>query len=389
MYVLRLYITYSFYRGKEFCKDFAGLGCLRSLFNTQPFLALTATAPKKIIKNITCSLVMKNPSVIVTNPNRRNIFLAKYVKKDTFYGTNAYDDILFPISSNLLKNGTEYPQTVIYSHLKYCGYAYKLFKSVLGNKQYAGQIKKPTSSLFVQLHAEQTDRMKEEILREITKLHSQIRVIFATSALGMGLNAPFIERIIHLSPPSSLEAYMQEFGRAGGSGKPSKAILYYAKSEISDYKILKKLINSAMVEYCNTDGCLRKNILEHFGFSYEKQDDCCSNCCPKFETDVGETPKPVTNCKHRKISEESFHQLAFDFNELLANYDLETGEEEVVYNMFLVKETSSELSKKIMIILDNIEYFKDKDSFKKYDIFQEDIIVRIMTLIEKHTENLE
>ena len=57
--------------------------------------------------------------------------------------------------------------------------------------------------------------MKNAVLGEIHKEDSNIRVIFATTALGMGVNAKFIENIIHISPPSTLENYLQEIGRAG------------------------------------------------------------------------------------------------------------------------------------------------------------------------------
>ena len=252
---------------------------------------------------------------------------------------------------------------------------------MLGNKQYSDAIKKPTSSLFVQFHAEQTSMMKEEILREITKHCSRIRVIFATSALGMGVNAPFIDQVIHLSPPSTLEAYMQEFGRAGRSGKPSKAILYYARSEVSDWKVTKKLVDASMVQYCEAEQCLRKLILEHFGFDFEKQDNCCSNCVPQI---IHEESHSITSIKYRNITEESRDLLALDFNEVLANYDMKT-EDEVLFEMFLGKDMSSELSRKLMLIIDSVEYIRDKETLKTFEIFEENIVVEIMTLIEKHT----
>ena len=50
--------------------------------------------------------------------------------------------------------------------------------------------------------------MKKSIISEIKEENSRIRVLFATSALGMGVNAPYVEHIIHISPPSNLESYM-------------------------------------------------------------------------------------------------------------------------------------------------------------------------------------
>ena len=54
-----------------------------------------------------------------------------------------------------------------------------------------------------------------------------MRVIFATTALGMGVDAPNIENIIHITPPANLESYVQEIGRAGRSGNQSYAMIYY------------------------------------------------------------------------------------------------------------------------------------------------------------------
>ena len=76
--------------------------------------------------------------------------------------------------------------------------------------------------------------MKKSIISEIKKENSRIRVLFATSALGMGVNVPFVEHIIHITPSSSIESYMQETGRAGRTGIPSRATLYYNNADIAN-----------------------------------------------------------------------------------------------------------------------------------------------------------
>lgn len=43
----------------------------------------------------------------------------------------------------------------------------------------------------------------------------------------MGVNCKGVQRIIHLGPSKSVEAYIQESGRAGRDGSPSKALLLY------------------------------------------------------------------------------------------------------------------------------------------------------------------
>ena len=42
-----------------------------------------------------------------------------------------------------------------------------------------------------------------------------VRVIFATVALGMGVDIKGIRHVIHINPPYSIQACFQETGKAG------------------------------------------------------------------------------------------------------------------------------------------------------------------------------
>jgi len=55
---------------------------------------------------------------------------------------------------------------------------------------------------------------------------SHLRVVIASTAFGMGIDCTDVHKIVHLTPPDSIESNIQETGRAGRDGKTSIAALY-------------------------------------------------------------------------------------------------------------------------------------------------------------------
>ena len=200
---------------------------------------------------------MKNPAIVKTSLDRPNIFLFKVKRKPNNDIYESYGEILRPIAKSLKCSKTHYPLTVIYLLLRWCGYGFRLFQEILGQEQYypPGADPSPKNRLFGQFHAPQTQEIKDKFLAQLTSSQSSvIRVVFATIAMGLGVNICNIPQIIHITPPRTMEAYYQEIGRASRDGLPSKVILYYNNSDIA----ANIEIDKAMAEFCkSSDKCLR------------------------------------------------------------------------------------------------------------------------------------
>ena len=58
-----------------------------------------------------------------------------------------------------------------------------------------------------------------------------LNIVVATNAFGMGIDKPDIRYIVHWTFPGTLEAYCQEFGRAGRDGKDADCVLLFCHDD--------------------------------------------------------------------------------------------------------------------------------------------------------------
>ena len=76
-------------------------------------------------------------------------------------------------------------------------------------------------------HSGTADHNKDVIVRSMSDANGVVRVVFATVALGMGVNLAVFNKIVHYGAPRSLDIYFQECGRPGGRGEQAFSTIYW------------------------------------------------------------------------------------------------------------------------------------------------------------------
>jgi ATP-dependent DNA helicase RecQ len=118
-------------------------------------------------------------------------------------------------------------------------------------------------------------------------LHNTGAVLVATCAYGLGIDKPDIRTVIHRDCPPSVEAYLQESGRAGRDGNPSQAVFLWGPEDqrslqragtSEDRKRLLSLHSYAR----DTGHCRREALLELLDYEGER-DSPGSSCCDVCE----------------------------------------------------------------------------------------------------------
>ena len=140
-------------------------------------------------------------------------------------------------------------------------------------------------------------------------MKNQVRAVVATNAFGMGVDKPDVRWVFHHTMPGSMEAYVQETGRAGRDGEAARCIMYYkeadrrwqhcllAKSEgaSDDGRAEARHAGVTAMERLavNRARCIQQLIQEGMGEHVETGITCgqCAICCQP-ESESTEWPPP-------------------------------------------------------------------------------------------------
>lgn len=197
--------------GYDFRPSYLEIAHIREILPGKPVLALTATATRKVAKDIQEKLGFARPNVLRMSFERKNL---RYIVRQA---EDKYQETL-----NIL-NRTQ-GSSIIY----------------VRNRKRTREIAEWLKDNHIEaLHYHAgLDNIDRDIRQNMWQ-DETVRVIVATNAFGMGIDKSNVRLVIHLDTPDSPEAYFQEAGRAGRDGETAEAILLYNGSDKS--KLLKKI----------------------------------------------------------------------------------------------------------------------------------------------------
>ena len=276
-------ILNAFYRSKDFRPAYGHLHELRALVPEKtPYLACTATATKSIRNEIIKNLDMVGCDFVFTSPDRENIY----------YEVKARSDIesdMAPYVHSLQLHLVKSPKIIFYCQsLNMCADLYSHFLLELGDKVcYPTSAEQITANRQIGMfHSRTTECNKKVLLNSLTVLEGTIRVVFATSALGMGVHLVGVNTIIHYGAPSSIDDYFQGSRRGGRSGEKARSIVFWTPRDCPLKTTPKNAHDrevAAVRHYLeNETVCRRKWLLEYFDQSISstclESEECCDIC---------------------------------------------------------------------------------------------------------------
>ena len=262
--------------GHDFRPSYRRLRGLRDELGGIPVLALTATATRRVARDILRQLGMRQPEGYKGSFFRPNLIIGCRKKGE--------GDTRREILSLVRRHEGE-------SGIVYC----------LSRRSV-----ETTAAFLVShgiraapYHAGLSDSDREAAQEAFAR--DEVDVVVATIAFGMGIDKSNVRFVIHRDMPTDVESWYQEMGRAGRDGLPSECVLFYSwadvkarerfLSEIDDAELRREKHQATvhLFRIADSQTCRHQAIVAHFDETIEPCRASCDVCTGIPVTDLVES----------------------------------------------------------------------------------------------------
>lgn len=188
--------------GHDFRPDYLHVGQAVAALGRPRVLALTATASAPVRADIARTLGLKEPAIVAGDPDRPALWLGARLFAQESSRTDSVLDAAIDVEGAV----------IVYAPTRRrCDELADLLTS-------RGRA---ATAYHAGLAANHRRAVQDAFLS------GGAQTLVATSAFGMGVDRPDVRAVLHAGPPTSVEAYFQEAGRAGRDGEFARAELFF------------------------------------------------------------------------------------------------------------------------------------------------------------------
>ncbi|MEN8376071.1 MAG: ATP-dependent DNA helicase RecQ [Gemmatimonadota bacterium] len=250
--------------GHDFRPAYRRLSGLKAELDV-PVLALTATATRRVARDILAQLGMLRPGGYKGSFFRRNLRI-RARKKGT---GDTRRELLALVRSHPGESG------IVYCMSR---------KAVDSTADFLARNGVRAKPYHAGLSAEERAAGQDAFQRD------DADVIVATIAFGMGIDKSNVRFVIHRDMPKDVESWYQEIGRAGRDGLPAECVVFYSWADVKLHeRFLRDIEDPALraekrrgtvklFELLESTGCRHRAILAHFDEAIEPCGDACDVC---------------------------------------------------------------------------------------------------------------
>jgi ATP-dependent DNA helicase RecQ len=264
--------------GHDFRPAYRRLADLRTELGDVPVLALTATATRRVARDIIRQLGMRKPAGYKGSFFRPNLRIVCRKKGEG----DTRRELLALIRRHPGESG-----------IVYC-LARRTVEQTVAFLRRSGIRAAP-------YHAGMD--AAERIASQEAFARDDVDVIVATIAFGMGIDKPNVRFVIHRDMPGDIESWYQEIGRAGRDGLPSECVLFYSWADVklrerfleeledADLRREKWRATTRLYRLVESDQCRHQAILTHFDERIPPCGDACDRCSGVTVRDLVGAPR--------------------------------------------------------------------------------------------------